>query len=102
MIFVSLGTQDKSFIRLVEKIDELKKNNVIKEDVIVQLGSTKYKSENIKCIDFMSMEEFDKYLQNCSYLITHGGVGTILSALKYNKKIIAVPRLKKYSSIRTY
>ena len=97
MIFVSLGTQDKSFIRLVEKIDELKKNNIIKEDVIVQLGSTKYKSENIKCIDFMSMEEFDKYLHNCSYLITHGGVGTILTALKYNKKIIAVPRLKKYN-----
>lgn len=97
MIFVSLGTQDKSFTRLVEKIEELKKSGKIKEEVVVQLGNTKYKSEFIKCIDFMSMEDFDKYLQNCSYLITHGGVGTILTALKYNKKVIAVPRLSKYN-----
>lgn len=97
MIFVSLGTQDKSFTRLVEKIEELKKSGKIKEEVVVQLGSTPYKSEYIKCIDFMSMEEFDKYLQNCRYLITHGGVGTILTALKYNKKVIAVPRLSKYN-----
>ena len=97
MIFVSLGTQDKSFTRLVEKIEELKKSGKIKEEVVVQLGNTKYKSEFIKCIDFMSMEEFDKYLQNSRYLITHGGVGTILTALKYNKKVIAVPRLSKYN-----
>ena len=97
MIFVSLGTQDKSFTRLVEKIEELKKSGKIKEEVVVQLGSTQYKSEYIKCIDFMSMEEFDKYLQNSRYLITHGGVGTILTALKYNKKVIAVPRLSKYN-----
>ena len=37
MIFVSLGTQDKSFTRLVEKIEELKKSGKIKEDVVVQL-----------------------------------------------------------------
>jgi hypothetical protein len=97
MIFVSLGTQDKSFARLVEKIEELKKSGKIKEEVVVQLGNTKYKSEFIKCIDFMSMEDFDKYLKNCRYLITHGGVGTILTALKYNKKVIAVPRLSKYN-----
>ena len=97
MIFVSLGTQDKDFTRLVEKIEELKKSGKIKEEVVVQLGNTKYKSEFIKCIDFMSMEDFDKYLKNCRYLITHGGVGTILTALKYNKKVIAVPRLSKYN-----
>ena len=97
MIFVSLGTQDKSFARLVEKIEELKKSGKIKEEVVVQLGNTKYKSQFIKCIDFMPMEDFDKYLKNCRYLITHGGVGTILTALKYNKKVIAVPRLSKYN-----
>lgn len=96
MVFVSLGTQDKSFYRLVEKIEELKKENKIKEDIVVQLGSTKYSSNYMKCINFISIEEFDKYLKDCSYLITHGGVGTILTALKYNKKVIAIPRLKKY------
>ena len=43
MILVTLGTQDKSFVRLLKAIDrEIKKGN-IKEKVIVQAGYTKYK-----------------------------------------------------------
>lgn len=96
MIFVTLGTQDKSFDRLLKIIDENIKNNVIKEKVIVQSGYTKYKSDNMQLFNYVNMEDFDKYIDECSLLITHGGVGNILSALKKNKKIIAVPRLAKY------
>ena len=45
MIFVALGTQDKSFERLLKIIDENIENNVITEEVIVQAGYTKYKSD---------------------------------------------------------
>ena len=96
MIFVTLGTQDKKFDRLLKIIDENIKNNVIKEKVIVQSGYTKYKSDNMQLFNYVNMEDFDKYIDECSLLITHGGVGNILSALKKNKKIIAVPRLAKY------
>ena len=96
MIFVALGTQDKSFERLLKIIDENIENNVIKEDVIVQAGYTKYKSDNMQIFDYVSIDDFNKYINECSLFITHGGVGNILSALKLNKKIIAVPRLAKY------
>lgn len=96
MIFVALGTQDKSFERLLKIIDENIENNVIKEDVIVQAGYTKYKSDNMQIFDYVSIDDFNKYINECSLFITHGGVGNILSALKLNKKIIAVPRLSKY------
>ena len=96
MIFVALGTQDKSFERLLKIIDENIENNVIKEDVIVQAGYTKYKSDNMKIFDYVSIDDFNKYINECSLFITHGGVGNILSALKANKKVIAVPRLAKY------
>lgn len=96
MIFVTLGTQDKSFKRLLTAIDRCIEENVIKEKVIVQAGHTKYKSDHMEIIDFIPKEDFESYIEKCSLLITHGGAGSILSAMKKNKKIIAVPRLSKY------
>ena len=96
MIFVILGTQDKEFTRLLKQVEkEIKKGN-IKDKVIVQAGSTKYKSEYMEILDYISMNEFKNYIKKSDYIITHGGVGTILDALLLNKKIIAVPRLSKY------
>ncbi len=96
MIFVATGTQDKSFERLLKIIDENIQNKVINEKVIVQAGYTKYKSDNMQIFDYVSIDDFNKYIDKCSLFITHGGVGNILSALKANKKVIAVPRLAKY------
>ena len=96
MIFVALGTQDKSFERLLKIIDENIQNKVINEKVIVQAGYTKYESDNMQIFDYVSIDDFNKYINKCSLFITHGGVGNILSALKANKKVIAVPRLAKY------
>ena len=96
MILVTLGTNDKSFIRLVKKIEELKIKGIITEDIVVQAGYTKYKSEFMKIFDLIPMEEFNKLLAECSLLITHGGVGTIVSGVQIGKKVIAVPRLQKF------
>jgi len=97
MIFVTLGTQDKSFTRLLKVIDKEIEKGTIKEEVIVQAGFTKYESNNMKIYDLFDKDEFDKNIKNCNYLITHGGVGSILVGLKYNKKVIACPRLAKYN-----
>lgn len=96
MILVTLGTQDKPFKRLLDAVEkEIKKGN-IKEEVIVQAGITEYKSKYMKIFDLIPMDEFNELVENCDILITHGGVGSILTALKKNKKIIAVPRLSIY------
>lgn len=97
MIFVSLGTNDKSFKRLLDAFERDLKNGNIKDEVIVQSGFTKYDSKLMKVIDLMSMEEFNNNINKCDLLVTHGGVGTILDGLKLGKKIIAFPRLSKYS-----
>jgi len=97
LIFVILGTQDKPFARLIKEIEELKKDGIIKEKVIVQSGCTKCRSNIVEIVDYVSMKEFEDYIKKAKYIITHGGVGSILDALKQNKKIIAVPRLEKYN-----
>ena len=96
MIFVTLGTQDKSFKRLLEEIDKQIKLGNITDEVIVQSGYTNYKSDNMKIFKMIPMKEFDKYIKKCDLLITHAGVGSIMSGLINNKKVIAAPRLKKY------
>ena len=96
MIFVTLGTQDKQFKRLLEAVDKAIDEGKIKEEVVCQTGSTKYESKNMKVIDYMDEETFSDYLKKCDILITHGGVGTILNAVQMGKKIIAAPRLAKY------
>lgn len=96
MIFVTLGTQDKEFTRLLEAIDrEIEKGN-IKECVVVQAGYTKYESKNMEIFDLISTDEFNKYIKSADLIITHGGAGSILTAIKNNKKVIAAARLYKY------
>lgn len=96
MILVMLGTQNNSFHRLLEEIDKLINDGLIKEDVVVQAGYTKYESTNMKIFDFISSDELDKLEQQADCIITHGGVGSIISSIEKDKKVIAVPRLKRY------
>lgn len=96
MIFITLGTQDKPFNRLLKQVDKEIKNGNICEKVIVQAGCTKYETENMECFNQVSQEAFEKYMKECNLLITHAGVGSIITGLKYNKTIIAIPRLEEY------
>ena len=96
MIFVTLGTNDNSFERLLKAIDKEIEKGTIKDKVIVQAGCTKYESKNMEILDLIPREEFDRLISECDLLITHGGVGSILTGVNNGKKVIAVPRLAKY------
>lgn len=96
MILVTLGTQDKSFKRLLDNIQEQIEKGNIKDKVIVQAGFTKYTSNDMEIFDLIDREQFTKLISQCDLLITHGGVGSILTGLKNNKKVIVCPRLAKY------
>lgn len=95
MIFITLGTQKQSFKRLLDEIESCK--ILDNEEIVAQIGYTKFISQKIKTIDFLETEEFNKYIQNSEFVITHGGVGSIFDALLKDKKVIAMPRLKKYN-----
>lgn len=96
MILVLLGTQNNSFHRLLEELDKLVEKKIIDEKIIVQAGYTKYESKNMKIFGLIPQEELEKYQEKADLIITHGGVGSIISSIKKGKKVIAVPRLHKY------
>ena len=98
MILVTLGTQDKKFYRLLKAIDKCLDSGVITDRVVVQAGySSDYKTDKMEIFDLIPMDEFNKLIKECDLLITHGGVGSIISGLQNNKKVIATARLKKYN-----
>ena len=97
MILVLLGTQNNSFHRLLEEIERLIESEIIKEEVIVQAGYTQYTSNNMKILGLISKQELEKLQKEADFIITHGGVGSILLSITKNKKVIAVPRLHQYN-----
>lgn len=96
MILVLLGTQNNSFHRLLEKIEDCIQKGVIQEEVIVQAGGTKFTSSKMKIFDLIAKKELEELIQKANLVITHGGVGSIILCLEMGKKVIAVARQKQY------
>ena len=96
MILVTLGTQDKPFKRLIETVEKQVELGNIKDEVIVQSGCTKYKSDKMKVVNYIPMKDFSKLMKEADFLITHAGVASIIEGLKAGKKIIAVARKSEY------
>lgn len=96
MIFVTLGSQKFQFNRLLIKIDELIEDGTIIQPVFAQTGASDYIPKNYAFQSFMDRETFAEYMSRCDTVITHGGTGAIIGAVKNGKKVIAVPRLAKY------
>ncbi|MFB9989750.1 PssE/Cps14G family polysaccharide biosynthesis glycosyltransferase [Bacillus benzoevorans] len=91
-----LGTHELPFDRLLKEIDKLILAGKIQEEVLVQAGHTKYRSERMKYFDFTTYEHMAELYRDASVIITHGGTGSITMGMKMGKKVIAVPRLVKY------
>jgi len=80
----------------LKKVDELLAKKVIKEEVFAQVGFSTYIPLGFSYKKFLNFDEFETLLKDCNFVITHGGTGTIIKALRNGKRVIAVPRLKKH------
>ncbi|MDL4838890.1 PssE/Cps14G family polysaccharide biosynthesis glycosyltransferase [Aquibacillus rhizosphaerae] len=96
MILVTLGTHEMPFDRLLKAIEQAKADLNLEEEIIVQSGNTKYNSDVMKMIPFVSYEEMNKLYDDARLIISHGGTGSIITGLKKDKRVIAAARLKKY------
>lgn len=96
MIFVTLGSQKFQFNRLLIEIDRLIDDGIIKEPVYAQVGYSDYKPIHYEYKAFLTREEFSSWMDKADVVITHGGTGAIIGAVKKGKRVIAVPRMKKY------
>ena len=96
MIFVTLGSQKFQFNRLLIEIDRLVEEGKITEEVFAQTGYSDYIPKNYKYKNFLDRDEFTEIMEESNKVITHGGTGAIIGAVKLGKKVIAIPRLNMY------
>lgn len=96
MIFITLGSQKFQFDRLLKAVDELIEREIIREEVFAQIGYSTYVPKHYKYEAFLDREAFLAMEGKADIVITHGGTGAIIGAVKQGKKVIAVPRLSKY------
>ena len=96
MIFVVVGTWGMPFLRPIKEIENLVKNGEIKEEVVVQIGHTTFLSKYLTIVDFLNKDNFEEKFSNASFIITQAGVGSIMTGLKFKKKVIAIARLEKF------
>ncbi|MGY4688894.1 PssE/Cps14G family polysaccharide biosynthesis glycosyltransferase [Salibacterium sp. K-3] len=96
MIFIVLGTHELPFTRLLDETERLIDNGTITDNVVVQSGHTDYTSEDMSLTPFLPFEEMDRTFDEARIVICHGGTGSIITGVKKEKPVIAVPRLAEY------
>lgn len=97
MIFVTVGTHEQPFNRLIKKVDDLVKENVINEKVIIQSGYSTYDAKHCEMHKWMTFSEMHKEFSDARIVITHGGPSSFIDALKIRKIPIVVPRQASFN-----
>jgi len=97
MFFITVSSQKFQFDRLLKMVDQLiEKEQIPSYKVYAQIGNSHYIPEQYDYKYFLTKEEIDKIYNISDVIITHAGTGSIINAIKRDKKVIVVPRDVKY------
>lgn len=96
MIFVTVGTHEQPFNRLVKAIDDLKKNEIIKEDVLIQTGFSTYEPKCCQWSKLIPYQQMVNNIEEAHIVITHGGPASFIMPLQMGKTPIVVPRQHQF------
>lgn len=92
MIFVTVGTHEQQFNRLIKYLDDLKKEGIITEEVIMQTGFSTYTPKFCEWSDLIPYKKMQENVKNARIVITHGGPASFIMPLQIGKIPIVVPR----------
>lgn len=96
MIFVTVGTHEQQFNRLIENIENLVRCGEITEEVIIQSGFSTYVAKNCRCEKIIPYSEMINNIKKARIVITHGGPATFIMPLQIGKIPVVVPRQKQF------
>lgn len=92
MIFVTVGTNEAPFDRLLRVVADLR----VTEPCIVQCGASAVRPLGARCVDFLSFDEVAAHVREARVVVCHAGVGSVMVALMNGKRPIVVPRLHRF------
>lgn len=97
MIFCTIGTQ-APFDRFLKIVDEVAAE--LDEVVIAQVYKSRYEAKNIKTVEFLPPDKFQELFSSARMIVSHAGMGTIISAMTLQKPIVVFPRIAKLGEHR--
>jgi beta-1,4-N-acetylglucosaminyltransferase len=92
MIFVTVGTNEAPFDRLLRAVEALSGG----EELVVQHGASSYRPSGASCVPFLSFDALVEHVREASIVVTHAGVGSIAVALMNGKTPLVVPRRRRF------
>lgn len=98
MIFVSVGTQ-LPFERLIKAMDEWASENT-EVGVFAQIGATKYRPNTMSFKEKLTPIEYQNYFARADIIVSHAGMGTIITGLEHAKPMVLMPRRFKFGEHR--
>jgi UDP-N-acetylglucosamine transferase subunit ALG13 len=90
MIFVTVGS-DTPFDRLVKAVDRWAFGNG-RRDVYAQIGKNSWKPQFVAYTEMLGPSDFKRHVMAAKVIVAHAGMGTILSALQFQKPLLVMPR----------
>ena len=91
MIFVTVGNMDP-FDRLIKAMDEWIAISQSSEEVFAQIGTGSYQPMNCKYVQFLTPSEYRAKFELARLVVSHAGMGTIITALELGKPIVIMPK----------
>ena len=82
MIFVTVGSQKFQFDRLIRAVDDLVATGVVGGGGFAQTGACTYIPIHVSHEAFLDRETFRAKMDACDVVVTHGGTGAIIGAVK--------------------
>ena len=95
MIFVCVGMQTP-FDRLCKTVDAWA-GQTGRSDIFMQIGRTAWRPKHAQCAELLSAQDYTQRMTESELVITHVGVGTIITAMLKQVPIIVLPR---YAELR--
>lgn len=96
MIFVTVGTHEQPFDRLVSYVDALVEAGRIKEEVVIQIGFSNYEPKHCRWSKLLPHKDVKALVQEARIVITHGGPASFMMPLLEGKVPIVVPRQSRF------
>lgn len=90
MILVTVGTNEAPFDRLLRAVDGRPLGSG--EELVVQHGPSIVRPRGAECHEILPYDELASAIRRARVVITHAGVGSIMTALANGKRPVAVPR----------
>jgi UDP-N-acetylglucosamine transferase subunit ALG13 len=94
LIFVSVGTNERPFNRLIAAVDQLAEHSP--DSFLIQTGHSTYQPRFAAYFYFGSIEKMQECIRTAELVISQAGFGIIGDCIAAKKKLILVPREKKY------